>query len=119
MTTHDATTIAAADTVQAIAGYALWDLAGQVLVSAARCVDVLLDLYSATEDVGLRWSIAERLDDLRGRTLVEVEELRADLEAIVAVAATPSFAVTGLRTVAADLPAAAHTVPTVSPLVAA
>jgi hypothetical protein len=116
-TLHDTTTATA--TIETIADAALEALAGQVLVSQARCVDVLLDLYTATEDLGLRWSIAERLDDLRGRTLVEADELRADLEGIVAIAATPSFAVAGPRADTAALLAAAHTLATVSPLAAA
>jgi hypothetical protein len=62
-------------------------LGDQVLVPQARCVDILLDVYLATDDIGLKWSIAERINDLKGRKTVRVEDIRADLDAIVAIAA--------------------------------
>ena len=55
------TTTAVDDIVQAASAWA----SDQLLLSQGRCVDVLLDLYLATDDVGLRWSIADRLDEIR------------------------------------------------------
>ena len=56
------------------------------LVSQGYCVDVLLDLYTATDDIGLRWSIGERIEELRGRSVLFADELRAHLEALVRIA---------------------------------
>jgi hypothetical protein len=47
---------------------------------------VLLDLYCATDDVGLRWSIADRLTDISHVNMVLADDFRADLEAIIAIA---------------------------------
>ena len=73
--------------IEAIVMQAIGQLGDQVLVPQARCVDILLDLYLATDDVGLQWSIAERIVDLRDRKTVRADDLRADLDAIVAIAA--------------------------------
>lgn len=72
--------------VQPIAQRAIEAIGHQVLLSQGRCVDVLLDLYCATDDVGLRWSIADRLRDISHVTAVLAEDMRADLEAIMAIA---------------------------------
>jgi hypothetical protein len=64
----------------------------QLLLSQGRCVDVLLDLYLATEDVGLRWSIADRLDEIRFLNAVDASEFRADLAAIAAIATSSQLA---------------------------
>ena len=58
----------------------------QLVLSQGHCVDVLLDLYCATDDVGLRWSIADRLRDISHLSAVLAEDIRADLEAIIAIA---------------------------------
>ena len=81
------TWIARRSRVATVALQATDQLRGQVLVPQARCIDILLDLYLATDDIGLRWSIAERINDLKGRKTVRVDDLRADLDAIVAIAA--------------------------------
>ena len=73
--------------IAAVVSHATDRLGDQVLVPQARCVDILLDLYLATDDIGLQWSIAERINDLKGRKTVRVDDLRADLDAIVAIAA--------------------------------
>jgi hypothetical protein len=72
--------------IAAVVLHAADQLGDQVLVPQARCVDILLDLYLATDDIGLKWSIAERINDLNGRKTVRVDDLRADLDAIVAIA---------------------------------
>ena len=58
----------------------------QLVLSQGHCVDVLLDLYCATDDVGLRWSIADRLREISHLSAVLAEDIRADLEAIIAIA---------------------------------
>ena len=72
--------------IERIARPAIDAIGDQVLLSQGRCVDVLLDLYCATDDVGLRWSIADRLRDISHLTAVLAEDIRADLEAIIAIA---------------------------------
>ena len=72
--------------IERIARPALEAIGDQVLLSQGRCVDVLLDLYCATDDIGLRWSIAERLHEISHLTAVLAEDIRADLEAIIAIA---------------------------------
>jgi hypothetical protein len=47
---------------------------------------VLLDLYCATDDIGLRWSIADRLTEISHLAAVPAQDIRADLEAIIAIA---------------------------------
>ena len=91
-TTFPATNVASAwiaqqSRIATVALHATDRLRDQVLVPQARCVDILLDLYLATDDIGLQWSIAERINDLKGRKTVRVDDLRADLDAIVAIAA--------------------------------
>src|SRR5688572_19117993 len=56
--------------IERIARPALEAIGDQVLLSQGRCVDVLLDLYCATDDIGLRWSIAERLHEISHLTAV-------------------------------------------------
>lgn len=83
----DSTWIAPPSGIATVVLHAADQLRDQVLVPQARCVDILLDLYLATDDIGLKWSIAERINDLKGRKTVRVDDLRADLDAIVAIAA--------------------------------
>ena len=72
--------------IERIAQLALDAIGDQVLLSQGHCVDVLLDLYCATDDIGLRWSIADRLTELSHLAAVPAPEIRADLEAIIAIA---------------------------------
>lgn len=71
--------------IQTIAEQAIAAIGDQVVVSQSRCVDVLLDVLLATDDPVMRCTIGERLRDLRFLSMVEAAELRADLEAIVAI----------------------------------
>jgi hypothetical protein len=59
---------------------------GQVLLTQGRCVDVLLDLYLVADDE-LRWSIAERLRDIRHLRAVDGGEMRDALRSLAADAA--------------------------------
>jgi hypothetical protein len=72
--------------IERIARPAIEAIGDQLLLSQGRCVDVLLDLYCATDDVGLKWSIADRRRDISHVTSVMAEDLRADLEAIISIA---------------------------------
>jgi hypothetical protein len=91
-------------TIESIVEAALAGVAHQLVVHQGRCVDAYLDLYAATDDLGLRWSITQRLDEIRYLSLVDVAEFRADLEAILAIATGTDFAV---PTTARPLPLAA------------
>jgi hypothetical protein len=74
------------DRVTSIVDAAIERLGSETLVPQGHCIDVLLDLYTATNDVGLKWSIGERIEELVGRSFVFADVWRADLEAIVAIA---------------------------------
>ena len=76
--------------IMRIARPAIEAIGDQLLLSQGRCVDVLLDLYCATDDVGLRWSIADRLSEISHLSAVLAVDIRADLEAIMAIAETSS-----------------------------
>lgn len=76
--------------IERIARPAIEAIGDQLLLSQGRCVDVFLDLYCATDDVGLRWSIADRLAEISHLTAVLAEDFRADLEAIMEIAADSS-----------------------------
>ncbi|MEO8692348.1 MAG: hypothetical protein ABI658_02465 [Acidimicrobiales bacterium] len=80
------TTMTHSTQIERIARPAIAAIGDQVLLSQGRCVDVFLDLYCATDDVGLRWSIADRLTDISHLTAVLADDMRADLEAIMAIA---------------------------------
>lgn len=69
-----------------IAESALDWIGDQMLLTQGHCVNVFLDLYCATDDFALRWAIAERLSDIRFLNVVEGDDMRADLTAIVAIA---------------------------------
>jgi len=69
-----------------VAAVALDSIGDQVLLSQGHCVNMFLDLYSATDDYALRWAIAERLDDIRFLNAVDADDMRADLCAIVEIA---------------------------------
>ena len=76
--------------IERIARPAIEAIGDQLLLSQGRCVDLLLDLYCATDDVGLRWSIADRLSEISHHNAVLAEDIRADLEAIMAIAEASS-----------------------------
>lgn len=80
------------DRLTSIVDTAIGRLSTETLVPQGHCVDVLLDLYVATSDVGLKWLICERIDELRGRSFVLADVWHADLEAIVAIADFTHFA---------------------------
>jgi hypothetical protein len=69
-----------------IAQTAQREITGQLLVDRHRCEDIFLDLYAATNDGGLRSSITARLREIHRRSMIEADEMRADLAAMVAVA---------------------------------
>ena len=76
--------------IERIARPVIEAIGDQLVLSQGRCVDVLLDLYCATDDVGLKWSIADRLHEISHLTAVLAEDIRADLEAIIAIAESGS-----------------------------
>ena len=91
---------------------ALVEIEGALLVSQRRCVDLLLDLYNAAPIGTTRHLIEERLSDIRHLNAIEADEVRADLYAVVAIAAAESAIETALLAelpaeLLADLPAAA------------
>jgi hypothetical protein len=69
-----------------IAEAALCWTADQALLSQGHCVNMFLDLYSATEDFSIRWAIAERLNEIRFLNAVEGSDMIADLTAIIEIA---------------------------------
>ena len=71
--------------VRVIADLALAANTDQLLVSQRQYVDVLLDLRGMAASAILRETIEERLRDIRFVTMIEASEVRADLEAIVAI----------------------------------
>ena len=75
------------DKISAIADAATAWIGDQVLLSQGRCVDVFLDLYLATDNLSLRWSIEDRLSEIRFVGAVRADEMRTDLAAVVALAA--------------------------------
>jgi hypothetical protein len=80
-----------ASRLASIVDAAIERLGSATLVSQGHCIDVLLDLYTATDDIGLKWSIGERIEELRGRSVLFAGELRADLEALVEIADFTGF----------------------------
>ena len=72
--------------ISAIADAAMAWIGDQVLLSQGRCVDVLLDLHLATDDLAVRWTIEDRLSEIRFVGAVRADEMRTDLAAIVALA---------------------------------
>ena len=66
---------------------ALAKIAGQVLLSQGRCVDILLDLFNVTTEPSIQVLIGERLNDIRHLRAVEADEFRADLYAVAAISA--------------------------------
>lgn len=96
------------DSIGDIVDAALVEIEGALLVSQSRCVDLLLDLYNAAPVGTTRHLIEERLSDIRHLNAVGADEVRADLYAVVAIAAAESAIETALLAdILADLPAAA------------
>ncbi len=71
--------------IRVIADLALAANSDQLLVSQRQYVDVLLDLRAMAASPVLRETIEERLRDIRFVTMIDASEVRADLEAIVAI----------------------------------
>lgn len=65
---------------------ALNSISDQAYLTQSRCVDVLLDLFQATNDPFTRWSIADRLSDIRFVGTVPGNVMRASLAAIIEIA---------------------------------
>jgi hypothetical protein len=61
--------------------------AGQVLLSASRCVDALLDLFGASSDQAIRGLCGDALRRIGRVGVVRADEFRADLTAIAAAVA--------------------------------
>jgi hypothetical protein len=62
------------------------DYAGQCLLSQARCVDRLLDLYNLTADPIVRTTVVFALDQIRQVTAVRATEMIDRLRLVAAVA---------------------------------
>jgi hypothetical protein len=70
-----------------IVSEALTSIGDQAYVSQSRCVDVFLDLFQATSDPFIRWSIADQLTEIRFVRMVRGDSMRAALAAIVDISA--------------------------------
>jgi hypothetical protein len=66
---------------------AMSSISDQAYLTQSRCVDVLLDLFQATDDPFTRWSIADRLSDIRFIGTVPGDVMRSSLAAVVEIAA--------------------------------
>jgi hypothetical protein len=77
------------DALAAQLGAAFAELAASDFISQGRCVDILLDLYCATEDDVLRRVISDGLDEIRHVKLVRCFDMRACLLLVTALS-TPS-----------------------------
>ncbi|HEY5873992.1 MAG TPA: hypothetical protein VIT64_01775 [Ilumatobacteraceae bacterium] len=96
------------DAIGDIVDAALVEIEGALLVSQSRCVDLLLDLYIAAPIGTTRHVIEARLSDIRHLNAVEADEVRADLYAVLAIAAAESAIEAALLAHdLADLPTAA------------
>ena len=62
--------------------------AGHAVISQRQCVDVLLDLYNASDSVDLRSAVCDQLSGIRVLGAVLAAEMRACLETIVELATT-------------------------------
>ena len=71
-----------------IAESALERIGGRTMLTQGFSVNVFLDLYFATDDIDIRWAIADRLDDIRTAYSVEAADMRADLTAILEIVST-------------------------------
>jgi len=71
--------------IRAIADQALAATSDQLLVSQRQYVDVLLDIRSMAVSPVIRSTIEDRLREIRFVTMILASEIRADLNAVVAV----------------------------------
>ena len=71
--------------IRVIADLAITANTDQLLISQRHYVDVLLDLRGVAASPVLRSTIDDRLRDIRFVTMIDASEVRADLEAIVAI----------------------------------
>jgi len=74
---------------------ALTQTDGQVLLSASRCVDTLLDLFGASSDPVIRDLCTEALRRIGRLGVVRADEFRADLATVAAALATGGLDVAG------------------------
>ncbi|MGE4086314.1 MAG: hypothetical protein AB7H93_25285 [Vicinamibacterales bacterium] len=84
-------TIEAEARINALLDTALQRLEGQVVLANRPCVDALLDLYGASDDASVRRVCTDALRRISRVSLVRAEELRADLQAVAAAAASASI----------------------------
>lgn len=75
------------DQIDAIAGAALAWTATQQMLTQSRCIDVLLDLYQASDHARLRWAVAECLSDIRFVGAVPAVWMTSELRSIVELSA--------------------------------
>jgi hypothetical protein len=59
---------------------------GEAVWSQSRCVDVLLDLYNATDSPAVRDVISDMLDDMRHLSSVRADEMRGHVVLLAAAA---------------------------------
>ncbi|HSB88251.1 MAG TPA: hypothetical protein VLD86_18190 [Ilumatobacteraceae bacterium] len=84
-------TITDSQKIADIARAAAASIGDDVLLPQGHCVDVFLDLYNATQDTVLRWSISEHLAEISHVSMVLADDMRSDLAAIVALTAEDSL----------------------------
>jgi hypothetical protein len=101
----DALTDALTGALTALVDDVLVEVEGQLLLPKSRYVDLLLDMYNATPVATIRELIGERMNDVRHLNVVDVDDVRADMYALVATAA---FEATVLAAAAADFAAPCH-----------
>ena len=92
-----------AQTITEIVDAALNWISDQEYLSQSRCLDVLLDLFQATTDPFVRWSIADRLSEIRfvqivrnkkygfSRASMDIEKLRLQGLAGLSIERTERF----------------------------
>jgi hypothetical protein len=85
-------TVPSLSTLSTVAEQSLDRIAGQTVIPQGVAVDILLDLYVVAADVGMKWSIGDRIEELRGREFLLEDELRADLHAVLAIAEVAQIA---------------------------
>lgn len=78
------------DTLSALVESAVAQAQGQVLLSASRCVDDLLDLWNATLSRSARQIVAETLSEIRHQSAVRAEFMEARIRLVQLAAAVDS-----------------------------
>jgi len=84
-----------AQTITEIVDLSLNWISDQEYLSQSRCIDVFLDLFQATTDPFVRWSIADRLSEIRFVRIVRGDTMRAALAAIADASAEVGHPETG------------------------